>query len=272
MAQFETPIAATEAILKQARAAGARTILNLAPFVPHADRLMKVVDVAVLNEIELSQATGAKLRAASAVRDVVAACEKLRAQGRARRRGDPGRPRRRRGDGRRRDRHPRLQGQGRRHDRRGRLLRGCAGGADVGRRHARRGGALRQRRGRLFRRAAGRGALDADGRRKLRRGWRGPKSRKWSKNSSGRTPISRRPRPPLPRSRSAACGWTAPSSIRPAAVSPAIPAPLRWDGGEAAIVDAVKADGADVLHVLAPDAPRPAVGTKVHTSSTGTAG
>jgi misacylated tRNA(Ala) deacylase len=40
---------------------------------------------------------------------------------------------------------------------------------------------------------------------------------------------------------------------------------LRWDGGEARIVDAVKADGADVLHVLAPDAPRPAVGTKVHT-------
>jgi ribokinase len=81
VAQFETPIAATEAILKRARAAGARTILNLAPFVPHADRLMKVVDVAVLNEIELSQATGAKLRAASALRDVVAACEKLRAKG-----------------------------------------------------------------------------------------------------------------------------------------------------------------------------------------------
>jgi misacylated tRNA(Ala) deacylase len=40
---------------------------------------------------------------------------------------------------------------------------------------------------------------------------------------------------------------------------------LRWDAGEARIVDAVKADGADVLHVLAPDAPRPAVGTKVHT-------
>jgi misacylated tRNA(Ala) deacylase len=41
---------------------------------------------------------------------------------------------------------------------------------------------------------------------------------------------------------------------------------LRWDGGEARIADAVKADGADVLHVLAPDAPRPAVGTKVHTT------
>ena len=39
---------------------------------------------------------------------------------------------------------------------------------------------------------------------------------------------------------------------------------LRWDGGEAKIVDTVKADGGDVLHVLAPDAPRPDVGTKVH--------
>ena len=80
VAQFETPIAATEAILKRARAAGARTILNLAPFVRHADRLMKVVDVAVLNEIELSQATGTKL-GPSAVRDVVAACQQLRAKG-----------------------------------------------------------------------------------------------------------------------------------------------------------------------------------------------
>jgi misacylated tRNA(Ala) deacylase len=39
---------------------------------------------------------------------------------------------------------------------------------------------------------------------------------------------------------------------------------LRWDGGEAKIVDALKAEGGDVLHVLAPDAPKPAVGTKVH--------
>jgi misacylated tRNA(Ala) deacylase len=38
---------------------------------------------------------------------------------------------------------------------------------------------------------------------------------------------------------------------------------LRWDGGEAKIVDTVKADGNDVLLVLAPDAPKPAVGTPV---------
>ncbi|WIM13816.1 alanyl-tRNA editing protein [Enhydrobacter sp.] len=39
---------------------------------------------------------------------------------------------------------------------------------------------------------------------------------------------------------------------------------LHWDGGEARIVDAVKADGDDVLHVLASGTPRPAVGTAVH--------
>src|SRR5882672_10413165 len=39
---------------------------------------------------------------------------------------------------------------------------------------------------------------------------------------------------------------------------------LRWDGGEAKIVDALKADGGDVLHVLTPDAPKPPVGAKVH--------
>ncbi len=47
---------------------------------------------------------------------------------------------------------------------------------------------------------------------------------------------------------------------------------LRWDGGEAKIVDALKADGGDVLHVLAPDAPRP-VGRShgPHQRSTGSA-
>ncbi|MDP1960983.1 MAG: alanyl-tRNA editing protein [Reyranella sp.] len=39
---------------------------------------------------------------------------------------------------------------------------------------------------------------------------------------------------------------------------------LRWDGGEAKVVDALKADGSDVLHVLAPDALRPAVGARLH--------
>ena len=82
VAQFETPIAETQAILRRARAAGARTVLNLAPFLPHPARLLKCVDVAVLNEIELSQATRhAAARRPAALRQVVAACEKLRAQG-----------------------------------------------------------------------------------------------------------------------------------------------------------------------------------------------
>jgi ribokinase len=75
--QFEIPIAATEALMHRARAAGARTILNLAPMVRHPSRLMKLVDIAVLNEIELAQATGARITARSAQRDIVAASRKL---------------------------------------------------------------------------------------------------------------------------------------------------------------------------------------------------
>ncbi len=77
VAQFETPIATTEAAFRKARAAGARTILNLAPMVPFPRRLMKLVDVAVLNEIELAQSTGVKLTAKSPVKVIVAACRKL---------------------------------------------------------------------------------------------------------------------------------------------------------------------------------------------------
>jgi ribokinase len=81
VAQFETPAETTHALLMQARHAGARTVLNLAPFIPHPVRLLKCVDVAVLNEIELAQATGVRLRAASSLRTVGEACEKLRARG-----------------------------------------------------------------------------------------------------------------------------------------------------------------------------------------------
>jgi ribokinase len=81
VAQFETPVDTTYALLMQARQAGARTVLNLAPFVPHPARLLKCVDVAVLNEIELAQATGTRLRAASSRRSIGEACERLRARG-----------------------------------------------------------------------------------------------------------------------------------------------------------------------------------------------
>jgi ribokinase len=81
VAQFETPVATTHALLMQARQAGARTVLNLAPFIPHPAKLLRCVDIAVLNEIELSQATGVSLRAASSRRAVGEACERLRARG-----------------------------------------------------------------------------------------------------------------------------------------------------------------------------------------------
>ncbi|WP_395711395.1 PfkB family carbohydrate kinase, partial [Reyranella sp.] len=56
VAQFEIPVDETESILKRAKAARAHTVLNLAPYVAHSNRLMSHVDVAVLNEIELAQA------------------------------------------------------------------------------------------------------------------------------------------------------------------------------------------------------------------------
>ncbi|WP_439612464.1 ribokinase [Reyranella sp.] len=81
VAQFETPVAATREILARARKAGARTVLNLAPFVEHPADLLQSVDVAVLNEIELSQATGTRLDASSSPESVAAACGVLRDRG-----------------------------------------------------------------------------------------------------------------------------------------------------------------------------------------------
>jgi len=81
VAQFETPIATTQGLFRRAKAAGARTVLNMAPFLPFTAGLLKCVDVAVLNEIELAQATGMKLRATSAKRTIVEACQHLRAKG-----------------------------------------------------------------------------------------------------------------------------------------------------------------------------------------------
>lgn len=81
VAQFETPLAATREILARAHAAGARTVLNLAPFTEHPPEMLQAVDVAVLNEIELSQATGTGLDASSSTDEVVAACNVLRERG-----------------------------------------------------------------------------------------------------------------------------------------------------------------------------------------------
>ncbi|MFZ5783855.1 MAG: ribokinase [Pseudomonadota bacterium] len=79
--QFEIPILETEAILQRAHAAGARTVLNLAPFARYPAGLLSQVDVVLLNEVELSQATDLRLRSNSAQRTLAAACERLRAEG-----------------------------------------------------------------------------------------------------------------------------------------------------------------------------------------------
>jgi misacylated tRNA(Ala) deacylase len=39
---------------------------------------------------------------------------------------------------------------------------------------------------------------------------------------------------------------------------------LRWDDGEAQVVDSIKADSDDVLHILAPDSPRPVIGARIY--------
>jgi len=77
IAQFETPTSTTEAVFRRARAAGATTILNLAPMVPFPARLLRLVDVAVLNEIELAQASGARITGNSPQRAIAAACRRL---------------------------------------------------------------------------------------------------------------------------------------------------------------------------------------------------
>ena len=81
VAQLEIPVATTMTVLGEARKAGARTVLNMAPMTKHPVRLLKCVDVAVLNEVELAQATDTKVRATSGTRAIVDACQALRAKG-----------------------------------------------------------------------------------------------------------------------------------------------------------------------------------------------
>jgi ribokinase len=81
VAQFETPVATTMTVLAEAQRAGARTVLNMAPMTRHPLKLLRCVDVAVVNEIELAQVSGVKLRETSALKIVIAACQTLRAKG-----------------------------------------------------------------------------------------------------------------------------------------------------------------------------------------------
>jgi ribokinase len=52
LCQMEIPVAETEAALIRAKAAGARTILNLAPASPLSDAALAAVDALVVNEVE----------------------------------------------------------------------------------------------------------------------------------------------------------------------------------------------------------------------------
>lgn len=54
LAQLEVPVAAIEAFFRRARACGATTVLNTAPAIGEAARLMPLSDVVVLNETEAS--------------------------------------------------------------------------------------------------------------------------------------------------------------------------------------------------------------------------
>src|SRR6185312_16556168 len=53
VSQFEIPLPTIEAFFKQARAAGATTILNPAPAIACEPELLELVDVLILNETEL---------------------------------------------------------------------------------------------------------------------------------------------------------------------------------------------------------------------------
>jgi ribokinase len=58
MAQFEIPDAIIIAAFERARAVGARAILNAAPARPMPERLLALVDILVVNEVELAAACG----------------------------------------------------------------------------------------------------------------------------------------------------------------------------------------------------------------------
>jgi len=81
VAQFETPVEETAILMTRARAAGARTVLNLAPFQPFPESLLASIDIAVLNEIELSQATAETLDGRSSLKRVADACRTLCGRG-----------------------------------------------------------------------------------------------------------------------------------------------------------------------------------------------
>jgi ribokinase len=62
VSQFEIPLPAIRAFFKQARAAGAKTILNPAPAIEFGAELLDLVDILILNESEFGLLTKTELR------------------------------------------------------------------------------------------------------------------------------------------------------------------------------------------------------------------
>jgi len=58
MLQFEIPVAAVETALNAAKAKGVRTVLNLAPLIPEAERLGRLADIVIANETEFERLAG----------------------------------------------------------------------------------------------------------------------------------------------------------------------------------------------------------------------
>jgi ribokinase len=72
MSQFEIPDAIIITAFERARAAGARTILNAAPARAMPERLLPLVDILVVNEVELAAACGKQIDTAD-IADVTSA-------------------------------------------------------------------------------------------------------------------------------------------------------------------------------------------------------
>jgi ribokinase len=81
VAEFETPLEATEALFRKGRSVGATCILNPAPARSTPSSLMSLVDVLVVNETELTTLSGMPVGESPAVEDVRLANDSLSKQG-----------------------------------------------------------------------------------------------------------------------------------------------------------------------------------------------
>jgi ribokinase len=80
--QFEVPPAATEAVFRRARAAGATTIFNAAPAQPLPATLLEATDLLVVNELELAAIAGKTIRDTTNLAAIADAARPLARDGR----------------------------------------------------------------------------------------------------------------------------------------------------------------------------------------------